>query len=150
MEQLPLPPLPLQEDTQLPCPQHRSDNNLVRLEESVLPPDTVGDATKMCAFLTDLDQKDSDYIPSSVSFSDIASPPTSPEKIVLVSPKATKMCIDIRTEMPHNNMCFEASNDCTKTVPDYANSIGLDITPMPKRATYKMYPYNLWAATLVP
>ena len=76
-----------------------------------MPPDTVGDATKMCAFLTDLDQKDSDYIPSSVSSPGITSPPTSPEKIVLVSPKATKMCIDIRTEM---------------------------------------YPYNLWAATLVP
>ena len=103
----------------MPCPQHRSDNNLVHLDESALPPDTVGDATKMCAFLTDLDQKDSDYIPSSVSSPEIASPPTSPEKIVLVIPKETKMCIDIHTEMPPNNMSFEASNDCTKTVPDY-------------------------------
>ena len=134
----------------MPCPLHRSDNNLVDLDESALPPVTMGHTTKMCSLQTDLEQNNSDYIPSSVSSPEIASPATSPEKIMPAIPYATKVCIRIRKAMPPNNMCFEANNDCTKTVPEYANIIGLDVRPMPKRAMYKMYPYNLWAETLVP
>ena len=143
-------PLPVQDDTQLPCPQHRSDNAIVDLEDLALPPLTVGDATKMCDLQTDLKLNNSDYIPSPASSPEKASPATSPEKIIPVIPQTTKVCIDIRKSMPPNNMWFEANNDCTKTVPEYANSIGLDVCPMPKRAKYKMYPYNLWAETLVP
>ena len=105
-----------------------------------LPPLTVEDATKMCALQTDLELNNSDYSPS---------PATSPEKVTPMLPQATRVCIDIHQSMPPNNMCFEANNDCSKTVSEYANSIGLDVRPMPKKAKYKMYPYNLWAETLV-
>ena len=64
-------------------------------------------------------------------------------------PQPIKVSIDIRLSLPPNNMCFETNNDCLKTVSEYANSIDLDVRPMPKRAKYKMYPYNLWAETLV-
>ena len=44
---------------------------------------------------------------------------------------------------------FEANNDCSKTVSDYANSIDLNVRPIPKQMKYRMYPYNLWDKTLV-
>ena len=141
MEYLCLSLLPVQDDTQLRAPQHPRDNTLVNMEDLALPPLTVEDATKTCALQTDLELNDSDYSPS---------PATSPEKVMPVLPQATRVCIDICQSMPTNNMCFEANNDCSKTVSEYANSIGLDVRPMPKIAKYKIYPYNLWAETLVP
>ena len=144
------PPLPVHDDTQLRAPQHPPENTRVNMEDLALPPLTVEDDTKMRALQTNLELNDSDYIPSPTSSPEKTSPATSPEKVILVLPQATRVYIDIHQVMPPNNMCFEANNDCSKTVSEYANSIGLDIRPMPKRVKYKMYPYNLWSETLVP
>ena len=94
----------------------------------------------MSALQSESEQNESDTSPS---------PVTSPEKVLLVVPPSTKVFIDIRLSLPPNNMCFEANNDCSKTVSDYANSIDLNVRPMPKQAKYRMYPYNPCAKTLV-
>ena len=95
MEDLSLPPLPVQDNIQLRALQHPPDNTLVNMEYLALPPLIVEDDTKMRALQSELELNNSDYSPS---------PATSPGKVMPVLPQPTKVCINIRLAMPPNNM----------------------------------------------